>query len=205
MLQRPPPESKPRQYGRALPVRITGRYKRHTHMVPTLSMHLRNAQRLILSRLQPLTAAHWKHAVKTGIAGSLAMLLANLLHLPEAYWAAVSAVIVMQSEYDATLKAGFTRLAGTAIGALVVIPFAEVLPGNIAAFGAAVIITLLACAALKLEESQRLAAATVVLIMLIGHPDPPWLSAVHRFLEVSFGIVVSLLVTRYIWPAAPQR
>jgi len=145
--------------------------------------------------------ADWKHAIKTGIAGSLAVFLADLFHLPQGYWAAISAVIVMQSEFDATLKFGMTRMAGTAIGALVVIPFAETMHGNILAFGVAVFITVVICAALKLEESQRLGAATVALIMLIGHPEAPWLTAIYRFLEVSFGIVVSLLVTRFIWPA----
>src|ERR1700685_4341064 len=60
--------------------------------------------------VQPLTEAHWKQTVKTGIAGSLAMFLANTLHLPQPYWAAVGAVIVMQSEFNATRKVGFTRI-----------------------------------------------------------------------------------------------
>ena len=160
---------------------------------------------MITSRLQPLTAAHWKQAIKTGIAGALAMFLAELLHLPQPYWAAVSAVIVMQSEFAATLKVGWTRMAGTAIGAVVAIPFAEIAPGNVLAFGLAVIAAVVVCSALKLEDGQRLAAATVVIIMLIGQSEPPWLSALFRFLEVSFGIIVSLPVTRFVWPAhAPQ-
>ena len=59
---------------------------------------------MAISRLQHLTAAHWKQAIKTGIAGALAWFLAELLLLPQPYWAAVSAVIVMQSEYAATFK-----------------------------------------------------------------------------------------------------
>jgi len=154
----------------------------------------------MMPKFQPLTARHWKQAVKTGVAGSLALYLAQLLHLPQAYWAAISAVIVMQSEFEATLKAGWMRLAGTAIGALVVIPFAELIPRNILGFGVAVIMTVLVCSALKLEESQRLGASTVAIILLTGHPEAPWLSALRRFLEVSFGIVVSILVTRFLWP-----
>jgi len=148
-----------------------------------------------------LTAAHWQQAIKTGIAGALAMFLAELLHLPQPYWAAVSAVIVMQSEFEATLKAGITRMAATAIGAAVAVPFAEIAPGNDPAFGVAVMVAILVCSALKLEDGQRLAAATVVIVMLIGHTEAPWLSGLFRFLEVSFGIVVSLAVTRLVWPA----
>ena len=150
---------------------------------------------------QPLTETHWKHAIKTGIAGALAIFLAERLHLPQGYWAAISAVIVMQSEFQATLRAGFTRLAGTAIGALVALPFAETIHSNIVGFGVAVVLTVLICSVLKLEESQRLGAATVALIMLTGPPGAPLLSAIYRFLEVSLGIIVSLLVTRILWPS----
>jgi uncharacterized membrane protein YgaE (UPF0421/DUF939 family) len=152
--------------------------------------------------VQPLTEAHWKQTVKTGIAGSLAMFLANTLHLPQPYWAAVGAVIVMQSEFNATLK---VALVGTSIGAVVAIRFAQVIQGNIAAFAVAVVVTVLVCSALKLEESQRLAASTVALIMLLGHPQARWLAGIQRFLEVSFGIIVSVLVARFIWPAHSRQ
>jgi uncharacterized membrane protein YgaE (UPF0421/DUF939 family) len=150
--------------------------------------------------VQPLNEAHWKQTVKTGIAGSLAMFLANTLHLPQPYWAAV-AVIVMQSEFNTTLKVGFTRIGRHLHRCVVAIRFAQVMQGNIAAFAVAVVVTVLVCSALKLEESQRLAASTVALIMLLGHPQARWLAGIQRFLEVSFGIIVSLLVARFIWPA----
>jgi uncharacterized membrane protein YgaE (UPF0421/DUF939 family) len=132
------------------------------------------------------------HAIKTGIAGALAMLLAERFHLPQGYWAAIRPVIVMQSEFQATLRAGFTWMAETAIGALVALPFAETIHGNIVGFGAPVVLTVLISSALKLEESQRLGAATVALIMLTGPPGAPLLSAICHFLEVSLGSIVSL-------------
>jgi uncharacterized membrane protein YgaE (UPF0421/DUF939 family) len=96
-------------------------------------------------------------------------------------------------------------LAGTSIGAVVAIRFAQVMQGNIAAFAVAVVVTVLVYSALKLEESQRLAASTVALIMLLGHPQARWLAGIQRFLEVSFGIIVSLLVAHFIWPHIPAR
>ncbi len=39
---------------------------------------------------------HLKHGVKTGIAAVMAYSVANLFHLSYGYWAALSAVIVMQ-------------------------------------------------------------------------------------------------------------
>jgi uncharacterized membrane protein YccC len=37
--------------------------------------------------------------------------------------------------------------------------------------------------------------------MLIGHHGAPWIAALHRFLEVSFGIVIAVVVSALIWPA----
>jgi uncharacterized membrane protein YgaE (UPF0421/DUF939 family) len=42
--------------------------------------------------------------------------LAQFLKLPESYWAAITAIIVMYSDVSRTLKASAYRLVGTAIG-----------------------------------------------------------------------------------------
>ena len=66
-----------------------------------------------------VTAENAKQAIKTAIAGVVAMYMTQLFRLPEGYWAAISALIVMQSNVGATLSASRTRLAGTAVGAVV--------------------------------------------------------------------------------------
>ena len=35
---------------------------------------------------------------------------------------------------------------------------------------------------------------TVAIILLVNHPESPWMTALHRFLEVSLGVVVALLI-----------
>src|SRR5580658_9840809 len=71
----------------------------------------------MLSRSTTLESA--KQAIKTAVAGVIALYVTSLFHLPEGYWAAISALIVMQSNVGATLSASRTRLAGTAVGAVV--------------------------------------------------------------------------------------
>jgi uncharacterized membrane protein YgaE (UPF0421/DUF939 family) len=41
-------------------------------------------------------------------------------------------------------------------------------------------------------------ASTLAIIVLIPRPDAPWIIAMHRFLEVSVGIVVALAVV-VVW------
>jgi uncharacterized membrane protein YccC len=57
------------------------------------------------------------HAAKIGVAGVVSILAAKLFKLPQGYWAAISAFVVMGSDVGATVVASRDRLIGTAIGA----------------------------------------------------------------------------------------
>ena len=59
---------------------------------------------------------------------------------------------------------------------------------------------------LGFAEAARLAGVAVAIVMLIGHPGRHWIAALHRFLEVSFGVVVAVIVSMLIWPSPiPNR
>jgi uncharacterized membrane protein YgaE (UPF0421/DUF939 family) len=144
--------------------------------------------------------AHLEHAAKTGLAAVLAFYLARFLSLPESYWAAISAILVMYSDVSRTVKASGQRLVGTAIGVSVGGIFAALFGQHLWAFGAAVTLTVLVCALLGFAEAARLAGVAVAIVMLVSHPGRPWAAALHRFLEVSFGIVIAVLVSALHWP-----
>jgi uncharacterized membrane protein YgaE (UPF0421/DUF939 family) len=151
--------------------------------------------------LNPQTIDRLKHAAKTGLAAVLAYYLAHFLSLPESYWAAISAIIVMYSDLSKTLKASGQRLVGTAIGVSIGGAFAALFGQQLWAFGIAVTLTMLVCALLGFEDAARLAGVAVAIVMLVGHPGRPWVAAIHRFLEVSFGIVIAVGISVLIWPA----
>ena len=148
-----------------------------------------------------VTIAHFKHAAKTGLAAALAFYLSQFLNLPESYWAAISAIIVMYSDVSRTMKASGQRVVGTAIGATVGAASAALFGQRMWAFGVAVSITVLLCGLLNFAEAARLAGVAVAIVMLASYPGRPWTVALHRFLEVSFGIVIAVLVSALIWPS----
>jgi len=152
-----------------------------------------------------VTAENAKQAIKTAIAGVVAMYITRLFHLPEGYWAAFSALIVMQSNVGATLSASRTRLAGTAVGAVVGGAFVALWGANILGFGLAVTIAFFACAELRLAESQRLATVTVAIIMLVSRTSAAWVIALHRFAEVALGILIALVISLTLWPNHARR
>jgi uncharacterized membrane protein YgaE (UPF0421/DUF939 family) len=155
--------------------------------------------------LNLVTMAHFKHAAKTGLAAVLAFYLARFIRLPEDYWAAISAIIVKYSDVTSTIKASWQRLVGTAIGVSLGGAFTALFGQQLWAFGVAVTITVLLCGLLGFADAARLGGVAVAIVMLVGHPVRPWIAPLHRFLEVSFGIVIAVLVSALIWPARSPK
>lgn len=142
-----------------------------------------------------------KLAAKTGIAAIASLYFARLLRMPESYWAAISAIIVMYSDVGKTVSVSWHRLIGTAIGVSIGGAFAAVFGPRIWAFGVAVTLTMLVCTLLGFAEAARIAGVAVAIVMLIGHSGAPWMAALHRFLEVSFGIVIAVVISALVWPS----
>jgi uncharacterized membrane protein YccC len=135
----------------------------------------------------------------------ISLYVTNLFHLPQGYWAAITALIVMQSNVGATVAASRTRLAGTAVGAVVGGVFVALFGTSTMAFALAVAIAYIACDSLRLADSQRLATVTVAIIMLISSTDSAWAVALHRFTEVALGILIALVVSLTLWPNHARR
>ena len=57
-------------------------------------------------------------AIRVTIAACAAYALARLLALPQAYWAVITAILIMQTSVGGSLKAALDRLGGTLAGAV---------------------------------------------------------------------------------------
>jgi len=140
------------------------------------------------------------HAVRTTVAAVGSLLIARLCKLPEAYWAAITAMIVMQSTLGAALAISKQRLIGTALGAAMGALFATYARQNVAVFGAGIFLCGVIFAVLHMERSAyRYAGITLAIIMLVARTQPAWVIAIHRFIEISLGIAAGLLLTA-VWP-----
>jgi len=149
----------------------------------------------MLKNWAKLRVDHLPRAIKIGVAGVAALYVANFLKLPQAYWAAISAFVVMGADVGATVRASWTRLIGTAIGAVAGAMFVQFWGNHLWSFGLAAIVTVLLCTLLNLEQSYRLACVTVAIVMLIHNAESPWRLALWRFLEVAVGIMVALAIS----------
>lgn len=140
------------------------------------------------------------HIGRTTLAAVISQVVAQALHMPEPYWATVTTIVVMQSTLGAAWKVSVKRLAGTALGALVAGLIATYLQPGVLVFGLTIFATGLICLALRLDRTAyRFAGITEVIVMLVARERAAWIIATHRFVEVSLGIAMALLVTG-VWP-----
>jgi uncharacterized membrane protein YgaE (UPF0421/DUF939 family) len=134
-------------------------------------------------------------AIKVGLAGVAALYVAELLRLPQSYWAAISAFVVVGTDVGTTVQASRDRLIGTALGAVGGAVFVLLLGSHLWAFGLAAVVIVLLCASLGLDQSYRLACVTMAIVMLTHSSGSPWEISLYRFLEVALGIVVALVIS----------
>ena len=143
-------------------------------------------------------------SARTAIAAAASYLIARLFGLPEAYWAPISTIVVMQSTLGAALKISGDRFIGTLLGAMAGGLLSRYFPQVWWMFALGVFSLGILCALFRLPDSFRFAGITLAIVMLIPHTAAPWIVALHRFIEVSIGIVVGLAVT-VIWRAPVAR
>lgn len=140
------------------------------------------------------------HATRTTIAAVVSLLIARLLRLPEAYWAAIATIIALQSTLGAAWAVSKDRFIGTALGATAGAILLTYAGENIAAFGAGVLALGLLCATFRIERAAyHYAGITLVIVMMVAHTQRPWIVAAHRFVEISVGLAVGLILTA-VWP-----
>lgn len=152
---------------------------------------------LIVARENPSSLIH---SMRTAVAAVVSLLLAQLLRLPEGYWASITALIVMQSTFGTALPISAQRFIGTAVGAVCGALAATYFHANVAVYGILIFLIGLLCAALHIERTAyRYASITLAIVMLVAHQGHPWIVAAHRFVEVSMGIVVALVLSA-VWP-----
>ena len=140
------------------------------------------------------------HAIRTAVATTVSLIIARLVQMPEAYWAAIATLVVMQSTLGATLTLSLERIVATAVGASVGALEANFFGANLITFALAIVLIGLLSIAFRLEKTAyRYASITLAIIVLIPRSAPAWIIALHRFLEVTVGIVVALAVVA-LWP-----
>ena len=133
------------------------------------------------------------HAFRTAVAATISIFLGRLVGLPEAYWAAIATVVVMQSPLGDTVPLAIERVVASALGASIGAIESTYFGANLFVFALAMLLLGVISLVLHLEKvGYSYACITLVIIVLIPRAEAPWIAAAHRFAEVSLGILVAL-------------
>src|SRR5438093_13360283 len=109
------------------------------------------------------------HAIRTATAATVSVIVARLAQMPEAYWAAIATLVVMQSSLGATLTLSIERVVATALGASVGAVEANYFGANLAAFMLAIFFIGLLSFGFRLEKTAyRYARVTLTIIDSAG-------------------------------------
>lgn len=95
------------------------------------------------------------HSIRTAVAAVGSLLIARFCRLPEPYWAAITTIIIMQSNLGAAWTVSKQRFVGTALGAAMGAPLTAYAAQNVAVFGAGVFVLGLICALLRAATSEK--------------------------------------------------
>ena len=157
-------------------------------------------------KLRRLDNDRMVHSLKTAIALLFGLLISYLFKLPlQGRWVVITILVVMcaQSRVGAILQKSYMRILGTIMGASVASLTLWLVYPNVAF---TILILCLATAVFSyiadspstLSEAGPLGAVTLIIILISQNPN--FYTVISRFLEINLGIIIALLVSRFIWP-----
>lgn len=143
------------------------------------------------------------------VAGTAAYAAARLVGLPEGFPAAITALIVAQSNLGGSLKTAVEQIIGSVLGALLATAVAlAVKPQEIHLVIVAVAITLAPLSLLVARSPGYRVAPVTALLVLVGDPSvqiSPFDLAGQRMLGAGLGCCIGLLVSILVFPARANR
>jgi uncharacterized membrane protein YccC len=160
-----------------------GRIRRLQDRVETLTRRL---------SLRHSLAAGLQHGLISAGAALVAFLPTQMLGLREGFWAAITAIAVVQTEFVKTQTMARDQFAGAAIGGLVGVAVVSTAGQHIVSWVLAVILSMLACWLLNVASAARLGGITATIILLVPHEGTAQAMLVSRVTEVGWGVAVAI-------------
>ena len=128
-----------------------------------------------------------------------------LLNQPQAFiggiWAMIATVVVFQAIYNDTVKAGYQRILGAFLGALISIIICTVFGYGIAQMICSIFLSLCAIKLIKIDATIRITATTAGVIAghgLITSSLIPWVDGSIRFTTTSIGAGIAMIASYLI-------
>ncbi|MCT4507785.1 MAG: aromatic acid exporter family protein [Tepidibacter sp.] len=138
--------------------------------------------------------------IKTAIAVSLSVAISRFFNMEYPFYAAIAAIISMQTTVEESFKVGKNRMLGTILGAMVGVIFYIISPKNVISIGVGISIVIYVCNFLGWNKSVSIAGIVFCVIMTNLDGRDPIFYGLNRVLDTFIGIIIAVLVNCFIKP-----
>jgi uncharacterized membrane protein YgaE (UPF0421/DUF939 family) len=133
-------------------------------------------------------------SVRAAVAAGLSLALARMLNLEFPIYAFIAAVIVTDLSPAQTTRLGWRRLVATVVGATCGAALSGALPPGPWAIASGVLIGMLLCSLIRMQEGAKVAGYICGIVML-SYGAEPWSYAFYRLFETILGIAVAWVIS----------
>lgn len=138
--------------------------------------------------------------IKTAIAVSLSVAISRFFNMEYPFYAAIAAIISMQTTIGESFKVGRNRMLGTILGAMVGVMFYFINPSNVIIMGIGIMVVIYMCNLLGWNKSISIAGIVFCVIMTNLDGRNPVFYALNRIVDTFIGIIIAVLVNYFIKP-----
>lgn len=138
--------------------------------------------------------------IKTALSVFLCVVIFQVFNMGSSFYAAIAAIISMQSSVVDTFKTGKNRMLGTFLGAFIGLIFALIGPANPLLIGLGIIIIISVSNWLGWNKSISIAGVVFIAIMVNLNGKSPWTYSFYRIVDTLVGISIAVLINYFISP-----
>lgn len=150
------------------------------------------------------------HGIKTALACGLGLYLTKAIELPIDQWLIITILVVMcaQPSVGGMLQKSYMRFLGTLSGSLIAALTLLIFGYSPLVFGIILVLSALGFSYLatspsRFNDAGTLGVITVAIILITKNPTLEM--AIIRFVEISTGIVIAFLISRFIFPLSARK
>jgi uncharacterized membrane protein YccC len=140
------------------------------------------------------------HALRIAIMTSIAVAIAEALHLDHGYWVTLTVVVILQPFAAMTRQKALQRVAGTILGGMVAAGLSALFQDAIGVLVLIAIFTMLCVALLPLNYGAYAVFGTPAFVLLAESSVGDWNLAGLRVVNTLLGGGLALLGARLLWP-----
>lgn len=138
--------------------------------------------------------------VKTAIAVAITLLISELLNITNPFFAAIAAIIAMESSISATFSTVKDRIYGTILGAVLALFFSWIFPINWLSMGFGILIVIYVCNQFGWQGTIKISTIVFIAVLLGYEAGNRWEYALFRILDTTVGLSIGTLINYYVFP-----